>query len=64
MLDHIKVQMNQHGGSWTLSGQPEAPWGHWQSTPAYAKRMKSNPLGKVGDVLGIMQSLGCDVSIY
>lgn len=60
MLDHIEQQMVAESGAWRLS----APWGHWQATPAYARHLRSNPLGAAGNVLGIMQSLGVPIDIY
>lgn len=64
MLDHIKLHVAAQTGTWTLSAQPGLMWGHWQTMPAYAMRLKSNPLGAFGDVLGIMQSLQLEFDIY
>ena len=60
MLEHIELQTVARSGAWSLS----APWGHWQATPAYARHLRSNPLGVAGEVLGIMESRGAPFDIY
>ena len=64
MLDHIKLHVAAQAGSWTLSTQPGLAWGHWQTMPVFAMRLKSNPLGTFGNVLGVMQSLGLEFDIF
>lgn len=63
MLEHIELQTMGASGAWRISAE-DLQWGHWQETPAYARHLKSNPLGIAGDVLGIMQCLGIPIDIY
>lgn len=63
LLEHVELQLVASSGAWRIPAE-HLPWGHWQATPAYARHLKSNPLGATGNVLGIMQSLGSPIFIY
>ena len=59
-VTHIRAHLSDATGGWSLS----APWGHWQNDPTYIRYLKMDPMGVVGDVLGVLWSQGYSVGLY